>query len=657
MPSAPKKVVVIGIDAPIVKAIEQYMAQGALPTFARLVKNGVWGENCLVPHPTITPPNWTTIVTGSWPGTHGITCFNVHQPGTRLDETYAGFLAKDCQSEYIWNAAARAGKRAIVINYPSTWPNCVKKGIQIGGAGLGVNEWRTDPSSPMPKFTVSADLLFTTEDLPQAQRIELGPADGWRNMPKCRNAIEAQLSIAARQARDPVEPQTWHLLALDTRGRGLDRVLVAKTKDAGKALFELTPGQWSGRIVEKFKVAGRNKKAVFMAKLLQLAKNGRSLKLYFSPICQLDGWAFPASVCRELGDVPGLPVPNAFYASHNLGWIDLDTLVEVIDLQHTWFAAAATHLMASREWDLYFMHAHSPDHCYHLFINKLDPKVCKDPKTVRAYLAAQRGFYVSLDRMIDTIVRAAGDDALVILTSDHGAVPTAGRFEPDFRPFNVGALLRQAGLTAFKKDKSTGKEVVDWKKTRAFAQRSVYVYVNLKGRDPNGIVKPGQDYDDVCDQVVELLTDYRDPTTGKKPIALALKKTDARIIGLYGDYVGDVVYGVRAEVSGEHGRQLPTGEFGMGDMHGLFVMTGPGVRRGLRLSRTVWLTDITPTICYLCNLPVPQDAEGAVLYQALQSPQAHLDELKRAQMNYQRLKSVEDAEKSLTHRYEEDTHQ
>ena len=62
-------------------------------------------------------------------------------------------------------------------------------------------------------------------------------------------------------ARDPVEPQTWHMLAID-EGRGFGRILVAKTKDASKALFELTPGQWSDRVVESFKAAGKTKRAV-----------------------------------------------------------------------------------------------------------------------------------------------------------------------------------------------------------------------------------------------------------------------------------------------------------------------------------------------------------------------------------------------------------
>jgi hypothetical protein len=35
------------------------------------------------------------------------------------------------------------------------------------------------------------------------------------------------------------------------------------------------------------------------------------------------------------------------------------------------------------------------------------------------------------------------------------------------------------------------------------------------------------------------------------------------------------------------------------------------------LDRTVWLTDIVPTICRLIDVPVPRDTQGAIIYQAL----------------------------------------
>jgi len=76
----PKKVCVIGLDAALPKRILKYIDEGVLPTFEKLIKGGVLAENCLVPHPTITPPNWTTMATGAWAGTHGITDYHVTEP-------------------------------------------------------------------------------------------------------------------------------------------------------------------------------------------------------------------------------------------------------------------------------------------------------------------------------------------------------------------------------------------------------------------------------------------------------------------------------------------------------------------------------------------------------------------------------------------------
>jgi len=252
--------------------------------------------------------------------------------------------------------------------------------------------------------------------------------------------------------------------------------------------------------------------------------------------------------------------------------------------------------------------------------------------------------------MVGTILKAAGDDVLVVMTSDHGAVPTEGRWDDDFRGFNVAPFLAQAGLLKWKKDKKTGRQAIDFRKSKAVPQRSVYVYVNLKGRDPGGIVKP-EDYDAVCDAIIHALYDYTDPKTGKKPIAFALRKSDARIIGLYGDYVGDVVYGIRADAAGEHGRQLTTGDYGVGGMRGLFMMAGPGVKKGIELERTVWLTDIVPTICYLTGFPVPAQAEGAVLYQALAEPNAPGAADAKLRKELAKLQAVEAAERSLSHTY------
>jgi len=649
-----RKVMIIGLDAPMTTSLQKYMKKGVLPNMSRLKKNGVWADNCLVPHPTITPPNWTTIVTGAWAGTHGVTCFNVHVPGDPLDKTHQGFLAEDNQAEFFWNAAAREGKRCILMNYPTTYPKAVKKGIQIAGAGLGVNEWRTEKVNFQIACSVSADLLFATEEYPMSQPLRFNEAKGWKGLPEHKAALEAELPVEARMPREPVEPQTWYLCLLRTRDR-YDTAVVATARDGGKALATLKVGQWSPRIVHTFNVAGKKKKAAFHLKLLELSRDGKSVKLYVTPLCQLDGWASPASVCKELEDIEGLPIPNCFYGSYGQDWFDIGTLNELIDMQNRWFAEAALRLTQNHPWDIFCMHAHAPDHCYHVFASYLDPAVCKDKKLLRMYQRAEQEFYESLDRMIGRIVEHAGKETVVVLTSDHGAVPTENMFEEGFTGLNVNAILKEAGLLCYKEEPEAdvpGPPAIDWAKTRAFAQRSIYVYVNLKGRDPDGIVSAGKEYEEVVDKVIESLRNYRDPLTGRSPFAFVLRKADARILGLYGDRVGDVVYGVHGWVQGEHGRQVPTAEYGIGSMRGLFLMSGPGVKRGVTLTRNVWLTDIVPTVCYLTGFPVPRDAEGAVIYQALENPDGPHKESALLRKNLERFKRAAESERMLTHRYE-----
>ena len=62
----------------------------------------------------------------------------------------------------------------------------------------------------------------------------------------------------------------------------------------------------------------------------------------------------------------------------------------------------------------------------------------------------------------------------------------------------------------------------DVKKSKCFPQRTMYIYINLKGRDPEGIVEPA-DYEKVQQQIIDALYSYVDPATGqrravKKPV-------------------------------------------------------------------------------------------------------------------------------------------
>jgi len=651
MTTRPKKAMIFGIDAPIAPRLYKYCKEGKLPTLARIIDNGVWAKYALVPLPTITPTGWTSISTGAWPGTHCVTDFNVHNPGDSLDVTHPGFLSGDVKAEYVWNAIARAGKKSVIVNYPTTWPPNIKDGYQIGGAGVSVNMWlgvgaeadqplhvpetemvfpftehgaevgrgmRWTPWNHRPLASLSYAILFSTKKFEKTPRmvprlLELREPSGWSNVPSARRALEADVVVTPSGPRYEMETPVWHMLVLDTKGEGYDRVVICEAKDAASPMADLRLGQWSPVITREFQTEVGPKKASFALKLQRLSKDAQDLLLYHSAICALDGWAYPESLAAEIKSEKGMPFYGASgFHSFNLGYgADTDTLFEIAEFERQWLSDACTYILKNKPWDLFMMHYHLPDGAYHTLEGLVDAGLL-DPGS-KLYQEIELGVYQKCDQLAADLLACVDEDETVFaMTSDHGATGHG----PELNRQNI---LEEAGLMVRDKD---GK--VDWSKTKAYAQRVVYVYVNLKGRDPHGIVEPGEEYSQVQEEIIKALTDYVSPVNGKRPIRLALRKEDARVLGLYGDYVGDVVYAMREDFNGTHGPMLPTGEFatesGMSSAAGIFAIAGPGIKKGVELERNVQAVDLVPTICYLLGWPMPKDAEGAVIYQALEDP-------------------------------------
>ena len=639
-----QKAIVIGLDAPIAHRLVAYARAGKLPALGKLIANGVYAENCLVPYPTVTPQNWTTLATGASLGTHGITGFQIHKPGEPFSELHTAFDSSLCEAEYVWDAAERAGKRSIVINWPCIWPPTVKKGWQLGGAGLAVNNWRSGPYWPDLEKATWADIqLFSTADVADTSRIELTDAAGWRGMDgsgRCRAAeLKHRYSACTNRGAPGLEhaavtgPAAWHMLVRDTAGAGYDRALLCTEKDAATAFATLRPGEWTGTLVHEFATVDGPRQAAFRCKLLELSAEGDRVTLLLTPLCAMEGYSYPDALAAETAAVNPLALPmKSCTNAYNWGWFDEATYLEFVEMESEWFADVGVYLMQNKPWDLFFMHNHAPDWLYHRMVPIPDMDPARDPARAEHWTAIDVAMYRSMDRMIARLVEAAGDDALVIVVSDHGAKGMG-------RSFSAAEALAEAGLTEFTTDPATGATVVDCASSRAVPATPAmgpWVYVNLEGRDPGGIVDAA-DYDRVCDEIVRALCDYEDLETGDRPVALALPRRDARPLGLHGDRVGDVVYATTAAYGGNHGG-LPTSGDNVGSLHGLFIMAGPGVKKGAVLERTVGLADVVPTLCHLTNTPEPRDAEGAVIRQALADPDAKTKELEKLRKRHDALR-------------------
>jgi predicted AlkP superfamily phosphohydrolase/phosphomutase len=123
------KAVIIGLDAATWTLIRPWMAEGGMPNLAKLVKAGVSGrlESIL---PPITPPAWTSFMTGKNPGKHGIFNFVETEPdGYAMNYTNA----TSRRSPTIWRLLNAAGFSVGTMNIPFTYPPEPLDGFQISG--------------------------------------------------------------------------------------------------------------------------------------------------------------------------------------------------------------------------------------------------------------------------------------------------------------------------------------------------------------------------------------------------------------------------------------------------------------------------------------------------------------------------------------------
>jgi predicted AlkP superfamily phosphohydrolase/phosphomutase len=658
MANTPKKVALIGLDCAEPHLIEKHIKDGYLPTFKKLIEGGVIADNCLVPYPTVTPPNWASIATGAWPGTHGITDFHVHVPGTTPvnTNTVQAFGSDRCKAEYLWDTADKAGKKCIVLNYPGSWPTKMKTGIVVGGQALSVGVTREGIPGLDSKVNAMADQLVTTGIYPRAIRGTFKAAEGWKNLPaKEEDPMEMDAPLNPRGSQLRLGKTTWHALIRQSGKDGYDKATLSPSKDFKDAFCSLSAGQWSPVIKTKIKLEdGSERDVFFRCKLLEISNDGESFRLYISGIGATSGWSSPAEIAEQLHSQEGIIAFQGGVLGYALEWYDLDTFVELNEFYTQWLADAAAYLLANNQWDLFFMHAHSPDWAYHMILTEMDPDLTKDEAKRNVAWDAHLKIYEAQDKMLAQIMQVCDKDTMFILVSDHGAVA-------DGTPFDLFAPLIKAGLTVLEEKQVVDKfletsdtstrfrgeldfirsimKQPDVKKSKCFPQRGLYIAINLKGRDPEGIVDP-KDYQAVQQQIIDALLMWVDPKTGKRTVSLALSRQDARILGLYGDWVGDVVYALYPWIAGQHGNILPAAEWGIGSLKGLMTFTGPGIKKGYRLERTSNLIDIVPTICYLMDLPVPSTVDGAVLYQVFKDPDFKTKEVNKLKDGLARMETA-----------------
>jgi predicted AlkP superfamily phosphohydrolase/phosphomutase len=124
-----ERVFVIGLDAADPDLLEEWIGEGELPFFGQLMSEGTYGRLKCIP-PVFSPVEWTSILTGTNPGKHGIFGFEKVLDGSRQIKV---LNRKDRKGAAFHEILAEAGQRVGVLNMVMTYPAAEINGFVIAG--------------------------------------------------------------------------------------------------------------------------------------------------------------------------------------------------------------------------------------------------------------------------------------------------------------------------------------------------------------------------------------------------------------------------------------------------------------------------------------------------------------------------------------------
>lgn len=658
-----KKIFVMGIDGMDPRFTKRMLSQGKLPNIQKLIDRGAYHHDLsmLGAHPTITPPMWTTLATGAFPNTHGITCFS--RQGSTISKVAYNFDSKLCKAEQLWNVTAEAGKKTLVWHWPgSSWPPSsdsenlyVVDGTQpasincsanIDSEFLFVANVKTEEVVYKPRAASDSNIPCVVNDVPttdlalsgtnylnERETIILKPEDGESVVSILpADVVMSPIKESHGWANAPADAKEFTLLLSQglIRRMGLilknengiyDRVALYKSKKALEPICILEPNVFTTYVYDDAIVDDKSYEAFRNMRILELAENGEHLKMWVSAAVQLDydELFHPKSLYQTVVKNAGYPMPFSFMGGSDKVLIN-DCTGANWEASANWTADSLLYLMRHEGFEIVFSHFHNVDLQGHMIV-----KYLKGGKNLPGQKLSEPEYndlfeevYLQTDRYVGRYLPLLDEGWTILMLSDHGQVCPEYEHHELGDPNGVNVrVLQRLGYTAIKTDEN-GEEIyeIDWEHTKAVAIRANHIYLNIKGRDPHGIIDPADQYK-VEEELMTAMYGYRDPETGMRVFALALRNRDAIQLGMGGDECGDIIYMTAEGYNMDHGDCLSSC-YGYDDtsVAPIFIAAGQGIKPGVT-ERIIREVDVTPTIAVLAGVRMPHQCEGAPVYQIL----------------------------------------
>jgi predicted AlkP superfamily phosphohydrolase/phosphomutase len=345
----------------------------------------------------------------------------------------------------------------------------------------------------------------------------------------------------------------------------------------------------------------------------------------------------------------------------------LSALKDMIQLR----TDVSLHFLKDRKPDFFMVVYRATDVVQHIFWKYYDPNHPLHPGKSDGLETAIYEVYKEVDTAVGRITKTLDDDTSVIVISDHGAGGYSDRSvylnswlesegfltyvdRPRKRGIVLNDRLEQYLLSAkgrlarhvppklkldlqrmfpqlFDKVASISYfSNIDWSKTTVYSEEiRTSLWINLKGREPRGIVAP-EDYETLRDELIERLKNFKDPETSEPVFAKVYKKEEL-YEGPFLDRAPDLVLlqgqkayeliprsslnvkvrkALRTPASGEYKRD--TKPSGGHRLNGILIAEGKYFKVEQEVTDNR-IMDLAPTILYLMGLPVPADMDGRVM--------------------------------------------
>jgi predicted AlkP superfamily phosphohydrolase/phosphomutase len=495
-----KKVIFLGLDGLDPRLTERYMAEGKLPNLERIQKQGSYSR-LRTTFPALSPVAWSTFATGVNPGKHNIFDFL-----NRNTKSYVPELASACvhkpervlklgkfripvsgprvemkrKSQPFWKLLGDHSIASTIIRVPITFPPDRFDGRLLSAM-----------STPDLKGTQGSFSQFTTR-LAEAT-FESGSRYPLRSVP---GGFEGELEGPddLSLADNPVVKIPFRILWDGNRA-------TLKIQDES---FVLALGSYSPWVKLRFKTSVGI--AVHGIARFLVTDTAPDFSLYVTPI-QIDPESpalpishppyYAAYLAKLLGTYSTLGMAEDTWAL-NEGVIDEDEFLKqaylLLDEREAMFRNA---LEKTRRGVVACVFDTS-DRVQHMFYRSLDQS-----DTIA-------DLYQRMDKMAGLALQYVDRDTVLFVLSDHG-------FCAFRRGINLNAWLRDNGYLVLKDgavESGPFFKGVDWSRTRAYTLGLGGLYLNLEGREGQGIVKPGAEASVLKQELIEKLKGLEDPDLG-----------------------------------------------------------------------------------------------------------------------------------------------